>query len=278
MRFSLILATIGRTEEVKNFLSSLVSQSYQSYELIVVDQNYDDRLVSIINYFKDKFPILHLRSTPGLSRARNVALKYISGDIVAFPDDDCLYPPETLERVANFFINHSAVDGLTGRPLDNSTQWHHQAGSVNRFNVWRRAISYTIFIRQPVVEQVGYFDESLGVGAGTPWGAGEEADYMLRILEAGFKVHYDPTLTVSHPGPIQVQKEDFTISLDKTYRYAMGYGRVLALRNFPWWFFTYQSVRPVVGAMLAIFQGRREKAIVHWKVFQGRVKGWRGVI
>jgi len=93
-------------------------QTYANFELIVVDQNDDDRLVPILKDYKEKFSILHLRSKKGLSRARNVGLRYVSGDIVAFPDDDCWYPPDLLERVANFFEEHPGVDGLTGRSVD----------------------------------------------------------------------------------------------------------------------------------------------------------------
>ena len=41
----------------------------------------------------------------------------------------------------------------------------------------------------PVVEAVGAFDETLGPGAGTPWGSGEDTDYHLRILKAGFDLY-----------------------------------------------------------------------------------------
>ncbi len=37
MKFSLILATLGRDKEVTNFLESLKNQSYKNFELIVVD-------------------------------------------------------------------------------------------------------------------------------------------------------------------------------------------------------------------------------------------------
>ena len=41
-----------------------------------------------------------LRSARGLSRARNAGLAHVEADLVAFPDDDCVYPPGLLERVA----------------------------------------------------------------------------------------------------------------------------------------------------------------------------------
>ena len=69
IRISLVLATVGRTEELTNLLRSLAGQTCQSFELIVVDQNSDDRLVPILQGAQCGVGIKHLRSLPGLSRA-----------------------------------------------------------------------------------------------------------------------------------------------------------------------------------------------------------------
>ena len=51
MRFSLIVATFGRTEEMRNLLLSLASQTEPDFEVVVVDQNSDERLVPILAAF-----------------------------------------------------------------------------------------------------------------------------------------------------------------------------------------------------------------------------------
>ena len=116
MRFSLIVPTISRTGELERFLASLELQRHKHFELIVVDQNPDDRLVSILSPYANRLSILHLRSEKkGASRARNIGLRHASGDVVAFPDDDCLYPPDVLSRVDHTFASRPEIDGLTGR-------------------------------------------------------------------------------------------------------------------------------------------------------------------
>jgi len=284
MKFSLVLATLNRTAEVEYFLQALSQQTYQGFELIVVDQNPDDRLLQFIQRYQKHFQILHLRSAKGLSRARNAALSHVSGDIVVFPDDDCAYPPDLLERVADFFINHPEWSGLTGSSINqqgHDSGGHHgsQAGPIDRFNVWRRGISYTIFLRRNVVAKVGTFDESLGVGAGTPWGAGEETDYLLRAIDAG--LYYNPSIRVVHP--IQIKQPNVSPSsaglerrFSKTYSYAMGRGRVLRKHNAPLWFVIYNWVRPLAGVTLSLLRGRSQDVRSHWATFQGRVQGWLG--
>ena len=99
MRFSLVLATVGRTEELNRFFASLDYATHRNFEVILVDQNPDDRLNSVLDHYDGRFPALHLRSERGLSRARNVGLRRVTGDVVAFPDDDCWYPPNLLNQV-----------------------------------------------------------------------------------------------------------------------------------------------------------------------------------
>ena len=51
MRFSLIVATLGRTAELRRLLESLAVQTHQDFEVIVVDQNTDDRVSQILAPF-----------------------------------------------------------------------------------------------------------------------------------------------------------------------------------------------------------------------------------
>ena len=73
---SLVCATRGRTAEVEHLLASLVAQCQTSMEVIIVDQNLDDRLVPIIDRVKDKLDINHIRMVPsGVSAARNAGFR-----------------------------------------------------------------------------------------------------------------------------------------------------------------------------------------------------------
>ena len=276
MRFSLVLATVGRVSELEHLLQSLDAQTYRNFELIVVDQNPDNRLVPILERYKRKVAIVHLHSTPGLSRARNVGLQHVTGDVVAFPDDDCWYPKDLLERVKLFFEKRPQYDALTGRPAgpDGKTavgRFDLRPGEVTKYNIWRRSTSITLFLRRSVISAVGEFDESLGAGSGTPWGAAEDIDYPLRALSYGFKIYYDPTLVVHHPEPIMKYRADY---LQRVMSYSAGMGRVLRKHKYPLWFVCYQWLRPLGGVLISLLVGRLKKARYHWAVLKGRVMGW----
>ena len=59
-RFSLVLATLNRTVELERFILSLNRQE-ASVQLIVIDQNRDDRLLPVLAKLKPSVDLLHLR-------------------------------------------------------------------------------------------------------------------------------------------------------------------------------------------------------------------------
>ncbi|RKY19947.1 MAG: glycosyltransferase family 2 protein, partial [Planctomycetota bacterium] len=94
MKFSLIMGTYGRDKILRSFLESLRKQTYRDFKFIIVDQNTDYRIKRICDEYSLDFEIRYIRADkPGLSHARNIGLKHISDGIIAFPDDDCEYPP-----------------------------------------------------------------------------------------------------------------------------------------------------------------------------------------
>lgn len=276
IRFSLVLATVGRTEELSRFLAALNAQTWRSFELIVVDQNPDGRLASLLEPFQAAFPIVRVHSAKGLSRARNVGLRHVRGDIVAFPDDDCWYPSDLLAQVAERFDRDSMIDGLTGRCEDGTgrpsvNRWLDRPTQISRLSVWRTAVSITLFLRRVWVEQVGPFEERLGAGSGTPWGSGEETDYIVRAVEKGARIMYSPDIVVFHPNPVQSFD---ALQIAKARAYGAGMGWVLWLHGYPPWFVAYSCLRPLGGVLLSAANLNLPKARLHWAVMTGRALGW----
>lgn len=277
MKFSLVLTTIRRTDELRRFLDALAAQTYRDFELIVVDQNTNSGLKDLLAPYEQLFSLLHIEQYErGASRGRNLGLNHIQGDIVTFPDDDCWFRPDLLATVAQWFADHPGYHGITGCSVDEAGQhttarWDLNPGPITPFNVWRRGISSTIFLLRKAVDKVGPFDPDLGVGAGTQWGSGEESDYLLRVLAAGFTIYYEPKITILHLEPVQIFNEK---TLKRGVGYAPGIGRVLRKHNYPLWFVAYQFLRPLGGSMVSFLKGERCKAQYHWIVCQGRFQGW----
>jgi glycosyltransferase involved in cell wall biosynthesis len=271
---SLILATIGRTVEVERFLNSLDRQSYRSFELIVVDQNPDDRLNPILSRFGKAFPILHLRSSPGLSRARNFALPYIHGSIVGFPDDDCVYPANVLENVVQFFAHFPQYSGVSGRVRffegRGLGRFSRHPGEINPYNIWFRVTSFTLFFRTELLRKTGGFDESLGVGSGTPWGSSEDIELPLRAMRKGERLYYNPEIVVEHPYQLS---SDLKGSWRRGLNYGRGIGRVLRIHAYPSWFIAYHLLRSCGGIVFSLLQGKGAELIFYIGNLLGKAQG-----
>ncbi|MHB8383522.1 MAG: glycosyltransferase family 2 protein [Candidatus Binataceae bacterium] len=276
MKFSLILATLGRTVEVERFLGSLDHQTMRDFELIVVDQNSDDRLASILAPYAARFGVRHLRSAPGLSRARNLALADPAGDIIGFPDDDCWYVPDLLERVSAFMDTHSDADGVSGNCIDANgailRQGPRSSGWITKYNLFHRVHSIGVFLRRRAISRVGRFDEELGVGSGTPWGSAEDHDYVARALAAGLKIFYDPALGVCHPDAPSIFDER---EIAKERSYARGQGRFLRKNGFSWWYFIRRIIRSLGGAVIGAARFNSGKIRYHWAAALGKIEGWQ---
>ncbi|MFO1150492.1 MAG: glycosyltransferase family A protein [Alsobacter sp.] len=273
--FSLVVCSVGRTEELKRLFESLRGQSFRSFEVILVDQNDDDRLDDLVSRFSD-LTITHVHAARGLSHARNVGLDYTCGDIVAFPDDDCWYPPTLLAEVATLVRLRRGVDIVSGRTVDESgissvSVFDSSAQPVSRSNFLRCGNSNTLFFRRDALARIGPFDTKLGVGAPTIFGSGEEADVILRALSLGMAIEYRPDLLVHHA---QVDEVVTTKTLNRAYSYGAGFGALLRKHRFGWTYFLYRELRTTAGGLLALLRGDLAKARYKGLWFAGVLKGF----
>ncbi len=268
--FNLVVATVGRVDQLGRLLHALEMQTYPRLRVIVVDQNDDARVDTLVG--KHDLDVLHLRSKRGLSRARNTGLEHVTADVVAFPDDDCVYPPGLLADVAGRFAGDPELDGLTGRAEDqhgtSAESWKLDRAVLTDDNLWNRAISFTIFLRREVVERVGSFDERIGLGSPEPWASGEEIDYLIRAVRLGARVEYDPALVVEH----SVGVDDVPTGL----RDGASIGYVLRKHRYPARTVGRMFVRPAGGVVVSLARRDSARASFHAATLRGRLSGYRG--
>ena len=281
---SLVTATLGRTEPLRRLLQSLRHQDFRDFEVIVVDQNPPGTLDPLLAGFAD-LDLRVVRSEKGLSRARNVGIAAARGGILGFPDDDCWYPPGLLgQAVARLRTplyprddRHPptrAPDLVLGRTVDahgadSIGSFLRDSQPVDRDNVWNAGNSNGLFVRRDLALLVGGFEETLGVGASSPYQSGEETDFVLRCIAAGRNAHYFADLAVFHE-----QREhpatpaETAAHLRRVSVYARGYGHVLR-RN------RYSPLFPLERAARSCMSGLRELA--RGDLAQGRHRlSWAG--
>jgi glycosyltransferase involved in cell wall biosynthesis len=276
MFVSLICGTAGRVSELERLLRSLAAQSCQEFELLLIDQNTDDRAERILAAFPQVRGV-RLQSPPGLCRAFNLGLRHAGGEVIGFPDDDCWYEPDFLEQLANLFQAHPHWDGLTvptadeqGRP--SIARWDKHPGRLTKTNIGMRGCSTGVYYRRHVCERVGTFDESIGAGISLV-NPGSDVDYLHRVVRAGFDVQYQPHLAVRHP---QTLPGDFTDEQGKRKRYQYGYGegRIVRKYSVPLWYAGAIVLFPFMRAIKQGAIGNGHLALNEWLTFRGRLDGW----
>ncbi|TCQ07905.1 glycosyltransferase involved in cell wall biosynthesis [Rhizobium sp. PP-F2F-G36] len=277
-RFSLVVATLGRVDEIERLLMSLVAQQRRDLEVLFVDQNGDDRLVPVLARFSQEIDIVHIRSAEkGVCRARNRGAAQSRGIWLMFPDDDCWYPGDFF-RTLEALMALEPADIYSGRPTapDGRTimgSFATETTVLTRDTVWNTLMEWIVVVRKPVFEAAGGFDAALGPGSGTIWGAHEVQDMVLKCLETGASGQYYPTLTAHHPEDYGDRRT--RENAQKMYRYGAGLGYVLRRHGFSMGRFLPEILRPLAGILVYGLKGDGAMARRSRHLLLGRLQGWR---
>ncbi len=245
---SLVVSTIGRPEALGRLLASLLDEFDElggprgpgvaaaggvELELVVVDQDPQQRCLAVLQAAGLPFPWRHLTSGLGASVGRNVGLAAARGAIIGFPDDNAWFTGRTLASVLAVFAARPELGIVCGRQLTadghpSMLRWAPTARAVTRANHHRTSIASTMFLRRRALEAIPWFNEDLGVGTATWYGACEESDLLLRAIYAGAPAWYEPDIVVLQDDPRDEPTPEFRT---KMLRYGCGQGRLWRLHR-----------------------------------------------
>ncbi len=178
---SVIIPAYNRGWIIKEAIDSVLSQTFDGYELIIVDDGSNDNTAEILDSYGSKIRLIR-QTNQGVSAARNRGIMASSGQLIALLDSDDLWLPEKLDRQMSFFRNNPDAmicqtqeiwirNGKRVNPCK-----HHKKLSGMIFepslNLCLVSPSAVMFKRE-LLGMVGFFDESLP--------ACEDYDLWLRI-------------------------------------------------------------------------------------------------
>ena len=106
MKISLIITVFNSAKYIKSAIESFLQQNYDDKELIIVDNKSSDGSHEIIAEYAQKFPkiIKWIKENDnGISHARNIALKYVSGDLIGFLGADDILHKDFYEKIPYYF-------------------------------------------------------------------------------------------------------------------------------------------------------------------------------
>lgn len=273
-KLSLVIATYGRTVELSKLLDSLTEQKVFDFEVIVVDQNSDNRLDPTVDLARARgLNIIHLHhAVPDQGASRNAGLARATGKYIGFPDDDCWFQSNTVQEIINAFSG-GEVDCVIGC-------WEESMRSPGKRHAvtWNSARTFrslgpsmiTQFYRTAVVREVGGFDLRLGLGR---WfGGGEDTDLFFSVLAAENHCLYEPEIIVHHRFDESFGSSDSSFKARQKMRTrARGTGALYAKHSVP----LYVVIRGLAAPILfALLKFKTRSFMLALQVSVGRLEGF----
>lgn len=267
-RFALCIATVGRIKELDRLLTSLEQQTYVHFHIYLADQNAPGVLDAMLARHA-ALPLTRIMlPSRGLSAARNRLLPEAADeDILAFPDDDCWYAPDTLEQAVAALHRHPDAGSVLA-------SWTPDAATPPRDVRERPLSAHALFAQGNSIVQFHRaeamrdlrFDPQLGVGTGLPYGSGEDTDFLLQAQRRA-PIWRCPAIRVFHPSPAtQVP------SAEKIAAYATGRMFLLRKHGFPFWFRCVNVLYPLLMLPLAAMRLDRAGIWYRWRMFAERLR------
>ena len=177
MKISIVTPTYNSAETLRDTLESILSQSYDDYEVLLQDAGSKDGTIALAKEFEPKFGgRLKIVSEPdkGLYDGFNKGAQRAVGDVIGVLNSDDFYTSsEVLETIANAFEEHSDLDAVYAdvHYVDPSDTKHIvRYYSSKSFEPKRMRMGYmpahpTFYCRKECYERYGYFDLSYRVAA-----------------------------------------------------------------------------------------------------------------
>lgn len=291
---SVVVATYRRDSSLTQALKSLATQTYDNFEIVLVDDNDDlkwnETVRLIVEAFKHDYSqvsLEHIVNHPnqGSAKTRNVGIAAAKGEYITFLDDDDLYLPEKIQRQVSFMQENGCdycvtdldlfneKDQLIDRRIRSYIQETSQA-ALQRYHLLHHLTGTdTMMFRKSYLMQIGCF---------APIDVGDEYYLIQRAIEGGGTFGYLPGSDIKayvHTGEgglssgegkiagenalYAYKKQYFSCLLPKDRRYIkMRHHAVLA--------FAYMRIRKILPMFKHAIQGFLASPITFIKLIKER--------
>ncbi len=229
-KISMKLTVIILSFNVKTLLKKAIEAVYKTYkdkglQLIIVDNASTDGSVQMVKKYFPKAKLIQSKTNTGFSKGNNLARESSDGDIVLFLNPDTEVQNEAISKcikilsereeigvitckvmLPNGQIDYSCHRGLP-TPWNTFCYWTRMsklfpkseffAGyeathlDANRSHYIECASGTFLMVKREVLEKINWWDEDY-------WWNGEDIEFCFRVKKAGYKIWYEPSVTMMH--------------------------------------------------------------------------------
>ncbi|MBU0985635.1 MAG: glycosyltransferase [Proteobacteria bacterium] len=206
MKFSVIVPAYNADDTIINLLNSFLIQSFNDFEVIVVDDCSQDDTPQIVRSFPYNF--IRLTQNHGPAFCRNVGAGNAKGEVLVFTDSDCVTDQKWLENIHENFSQND-IAAIMGKLVlmpstllgDSISALGFPAGGAIGFDkIWKvdqngftdSLSSCNCAVRKAVFDNIGGFDETF------PYPGGEDSLLAYNLRKYGYRIKYCPNVLVFH--------------------------------------------------------------------------------
>lgn len=213
---SVVIPAYNRAHTIARAITSVLTQDYDQFEIIVVDDGSTDTTRAVVEAMTDPRLRVITQANAGVAAARNRGVAEAGGELVAFLDSDDEWLPGKLTAQVSCFRHGSSRLGLVYTGFESITadgmQSVHEAqhsGWIYRDLLARNVVTgcgSTAMFRRAALEMVGGYDPALP--------ANEDYDLVLRVarffeadcVAAPYARYHDSESTAQATGPVRISR------------------------------------------------------------------------
>ncbi|NHN40959.1 glycosyltransferase family 2 protein [Halorubellus sp. JP-L1] len=209
MSVSVIIPAYNESKNILRAVDSVLAQTYEELECIVVDDGSEDNTVERVESYDDsRVRCIKHDVNRGRSAARNTGINAASGDYIAFLDSDDQWVPEKLEHQLQYLNSkpdswvaaycgvtqkrRNVLEQIAGAVFNSGSKKEGGTELIKEVLSTRASIhpGSTLLIERNIATSIGGFDESIHIN--------EDLAFIVEILSRGKLAYFDEQLSIIH--------------------------------------------------------------------------------
>jgi glycosyltransferase involved in cell wall biosynthesis len=198
--FSVVIPNFNSGKCLSRALQSVVNQTTTNWEIIVVDNNSTDESRHAVSAFNDsRIRQIQINNEGIIAKSRNLGVEMASGEYIAFLDADDFWSDtklsttdEIIHKTKSTLMYHRLRRIPEKKRLRPNIGNRYPKGMPNLLVQGNRIPNSSVVAKKTLVTLVGGIDESRSLIAS------EDFDLWIRLMNAGAKLHFEPTVLGSY--------------------------------------------------------------------------------
>ncbi|KUO74787.1 MAG: hypothetical protein APF77_11025 [Clostridia bacterium BRH_c25] len=201
-KISIITASFNSEKYIEDSIRSVINQSYDNIEYIVIDGASKDGTLDFVSRYRDKIDIIVSEQDAGIYDAYNKGVSLASGDVIYFLNtDDYLYDDNIVRRISDVFRQNQDVSIVYGNVavIDERTGFRHNTGRRMELKDFERGMMsshQSIFTKRKLFDKYGLFDRAFKICS--------DFDFITKCFKGDEQstLYIDETIAVYREGGI----------------------------------------------------------------------------